>query len=414
MLFIRLFFESLASALHALVENKLRTFLSLLGIVIGIFSIISVFTMVDALNKKISDSVSSLGDNIVYVQKWPWTFGPDYPWWKYMSRPLPKLDEAPEIRRKSQLAEAVCFAANTNKTVKCENLSMADISLEAVSEDYDKISTFDIADGRYFTDAEQSAGRAVCLIGPEIVNNLFPTSDPLGKTISINGSKVIVIGVFKREGDNMFGNTHDSSVLVPVNFGRTLINITKENGNPYILVKARKGVTNDDLIAELEGIMRAIRRIKPAEEQDFALNQTSLLSQCFAGMMGIVNIAGGFIGIFSILVGGFGIANIMFVSVKERTNLIGIKKSLGAKNYFILLEFLFEAVILCLIGGLIGLLLIYVGTLVLNATMDAGIDLTLKNITLAIIISGTIGLLAGIIPAWSASRLNPVEAIRSK
>jgi putative ABC transport system permease protein len=414
MLFIRLFFESLASALHALVENKLRTFLSLLGIVIGIFSIISVFTMVDALNKKISDSVSSLGDNIVYVQKWPWTFGPDYPWWKYMSRPLPKLDEAPEIRRKSQLAEAVCFAANTNKTVKCENLSMADISLEAVSEDYDKISTFDIADGRYFTDAEQSAGRAVCLIGPEIVNNLFPTSDPLGKTISINGSKVIVIGVFKREGDNMFGNTHDSSVLVPVNFGRTLINITKENGNPYILVKARKGVTNDDLIAELEGIMRAIRRIKPAEEQDFALNQTSLLSQGFAGMMGIVNIAGGFIGIFSILVGGFGIANIMFVSVKERTNLIGIKKSLGAKNYFILLEFLFEAVILCLIGGLIGLLLIYVGTLVLNATMDAGIDLTLKNITLAIIISGTIGLLAGIIPAWSASRLNPVEAIRSK
>jgi putative ABC transport system permease protein len=291
---------------------------------------------------------------------------------------------------------------------------MADISLEAVSEDYDKISTFDIADGRYFTDAEQSAGRAVCLIGPEIVNNLFPTSDPLGKTISINGSKVIVIGVFKREGDNMFGNTHDSSVLVPVNFGRTLINITKENGNPYILVKARKGVTNDDLIAELEGIMRAIRRIKPAEEQDFALNQTSLLSQGFAGMMGIVNIAGGFIGIFSILVGGFGIANIMFVSVKERTNLIGIKKSLGAKNYFILLEFLFEAVILCLIGGLIGLLLIYVGTLVLNATMDAGIDLTLKNITLAIIISGTIGLLAGIIPAWSASRLNPVEAIRSK
>lgn len=414
MLFIRLFFESLASALHALVENKLRTFLSLLGIVIGIFSIISVFTMVDALNKKISDSVSSLGDNIVYVQKWPWTFGPDYPWWKYMSRPLPKLDEAPEIRRKSQLAEAVCFAANTNKTVKYENLSMADISFEAVSEDYDKISTFDIADGRYFTDAEQSAGRAVCLIGPEIVNNLFPTSDPLGKTISINGSKITVIGVFKREGDNMFGNTHDSSVLVPVNFGRTLINITKENGNPYILVKARKGVTNDDLIAELEGIMRAIRRIKPAEEQDFALNQTSLLSQGFAGMMGIVNIAGGFIGIFSILVGGFGIANIMFVSVKERTNLIGIKKSLGAKNYFILLEFLFEAVILCLIGGLIGLLLIYLGTLVLNATMDVGIDLTLKNITLAIIISGTIGLLAGIIPAWSASRLNPVEAIRSK
>jgi putative ABC transport system permease protein len=212
----------------------------------------------------------------------------------------------------------------------------------------------------------------------------------------------------------MFGNTHDSEVLVPVQFGRTLININKEQNNPFILVKAKAGIQNDDLIAELEGIMRGVRRIKPADEQNFALNQTSLLSQGFAGLFGIVNIAGGIIGIFSILVGGFGIANIMFVSVKERTNLIGIKKSLGAKNYFILLEFLFEAVILCLIGGIIGLLIIYLLTLAANAFMDAGISLTMKNISLAMIISVVIGLLAGIIPAWSASRLNPVDAIRSK
>jgi putative ABC transport system permease protein len=414
MLFIRLFFESLGSALRALVENKLRTFLSLLGIVIGIFSIISVFTMVDSLNKKITDSVSSLGDNIIYVQKWPWTFGADYPWWKYMSRPLPKLDETPEIRRKAQLAEAVCFSASTSKTLKYGNLAMGDINFEAVSDDYDKISNFDIADGRYFTDAEQSAGRSVCIIGPEIVETLFPETEPLGKIVSINHTKMTVIGIFKREGDNMFGNTHDSGVLVPINFGKTIININKEQNNPFIMVKAKAGVPNDDLIAELEGIMRGIRRIKPADEQNFALNQTSLLSQGFAGLFSIVNFAGGFIGIFSVLVGGFGIANIMFVSVTERTNLIGIKKSLGAKNYFILLEFLFEAVILCLIGGLIGLLLIYIGTVILNSVADMGINLTMKNITLAIIISGTIGLLAGIIPAWSASRLNPVDAIRSK
>jgi putative ABC transport system permease protein len=414
MLFIRLFFESLGSALRALVENKLRTFLSLLGIVIGIFSIISVFTMVDALNKKISDSVASLGDNIIYVQKWPWEFGGDYPWWKYMSRPLPKLEETNDIRRRSQLADGVCFSASASRTVKYGNLAMGDANFEAVSEDYDKISTFDIADGRYFTDAEQSAGRAVCIIGPVVVENLFAGADPLGKIVSVNGAKMTVIGVFKREGDNMFGNTHDSEVLVPVQFGRTLINISKEQNNPFILVKAKAGITNDDLIAELEGIMRGVRRIKPADEQNFALNQTSLLSQGFAGLFGIVNIAGGIIGIFSILVGGFGIANIMFVSVKERTNLIGIKKSLGAKNYFILLEFLFEAVILCLIGGIIGLLIIYLLTVAANAFMDAGISLTMKNISLAMIISVVIGLLAGIIPAWSASRLNPVDAIRSK
>lgn len=400
--------------MRALVENKLRTFLSLLGIVIGIFSIISVFTMVDSLNKKITDSVSSLGDNIIYVQKWPWEFGADYPWWKYMSRPLPKLEETEDIRRKAQLADGVCFSASTSKTLKYGNLAMGDITFEAVSDDYDKISNFDIADGRYFTDAEVTAGRSVCIIGPQIVETLFPGTEPLGKVVSINGTKMTVIGIFKREGDNMFGNTHDSEVLVPINFGKTIININKENNNPFIMVKAKPGVTNDDLIAELEGIMRGIRRIKPADEQNFALNQTSLLSQGFAGLLSVVYIAGGIIGIFSIIVGGFGIANIMFVSVTERTNLIGIKKSLGAKNYFIMLEFLFEAIILCLIGGLIGLLLIFLGTVAINAVMDAGVDLTLTNIIRALTISAVIGLLAGVIPAWSASRLNPVDAIRSK
>ncbi len=414
MLFFKLFFESFRSAMQALVENKLRTFLSLLGIVIGIFSIISVFTLVDALNKKISDSVATLGDNIVYVQKWPWEFGGDYPWWKYMSRPLPKLDEVPEIRRKSQLAQAVTFMAAANKTAKYESFAMPDVSFDAVAEDYEKVSNFDIAEGRYFTDAEQSAGRSVCIIGAEVVRNLFEGIDPLGKQISIDGFKMTVVGIFKREGDNMFGNSADNQVLVPVNFGKSVINITKDNSNPFIMIKAKPGVKNDDLIAELEGIMRSVRRIKPTQEGNFALNQTSLLTQGFAGLFGIVNIAGGFIGIFSIIVGGFGIANIMFVSVKERTNLIGIKKSLGAKNYSILFEFLFEAVILCIIGGIIGLFLIYIGTLIANSSFEAGIDLTLKNISLAMLISVIIGLLAGIIPAFSAARLNPVEAIRSK
>lgn len=414
MLFIKLFFESLASALSALVENKLRTFLSLLGISIGIFSIISVFTMVDALNKKVNDSVSSLGDNVVYVQKWPWTFGPDYPWWKYMSRPVPTIDELPEIRKKSQLGQAAAFTASAQRTVKFGNVAMADINLNAVTDDYEQIVNFDIAEGRYFTDAEITAGRAVCIIGAEIVLNLFDGVDPLGKTISIDGSRMTVIGIFKREGDNMFGNTPDSQVLVPLNFGRNLINITRESGNPFIMVKAKEGVTNDNLIAELEGIMRSVRRIKPSQTENFALNYTSLLSQGFAGMLGILNIAGGFIGIFSIIVGGFGIANIMFVSVKERTNLIGIKKSLGAKNYFILLEFLFESIVLCIMGGIIGLLFVIMLILLANSFADAGIALTLKNISLAMAISVVIGLFSGIVPAWLASRLNPVEAIRSK
>lgn len=410
----RLFWESFASATAALVENKLRTFLSLLGIVIGIFSIISVLTMVDALNGKITDSVKSLGDDVIYVQKWPWEFGKDYPWWKYMNRPLPKPEELTQIRRRLQVGEAAAFTAGSNRTVKYGSLGMNGVYVMGVSDDYDRVSSFEIAQGRYFTQDELAAGRAVCIVGDEVVKNIFGLENPLGKMVSVKGLKMQVIGVFKRQGDNMFGNSTDTQLLTTLGFARNLMNIKKDNANPYIVVKARKGISNAALQDELEGIMRDVRRTKPGDEGNFALNQTSLLSKGFAGLFGIVNGAGWIIGLFSILVGGFGIANIMFVSVKERTNIIGIKKSLGAKNFFILFEFLFESVILCLIGGLIGLVLIYFATLGINAVSDFGVALTLKNINVALLISLIVGIFAGIVPAWSASRLSPVDAIRSK
>jgi len=413
-LFLRLFSESFRFAWISLVENKLRTFLSLLGITIGIFAIISVFTMVDSIRNNIDESISSLGDDVVYVQKWPWTYGSDYPWWKYMSRPVPTLDELKAIREKSQILTASAFLVEANVTFRYGSASAENVKISGVSEQYDQIKRFEIQQGRYFTEAEMQAGRGVAVIGATVAENLFGSLNPIGKNVFLRGDKVNVIGVFKREGQNLIDFGLDNASMIPLNYARSRVDIRNEEMNPYIAVRAKEGVSNQALLDELTGIMRAQRRIPPREEDDFALNEAKLISNGFDQLIGVVNIAGGFIGFFSILVGGFGIANIMFVSVKERTNIIGIQKSLGAKNYFILFQFLFESMLLSMFGGIIGLLLIFLLTLALSGGLDFKIVLSGTNIMIGLIISGSIGLISGIAPAISAARLNPVDAIRSK
>jgi len=413
MLFLTLFKESFLFAIQALVTNKLRSFLSLLGITIGIFAIISVFTMTDSLETKLRDSVKSLGDNVIYIQKWPWTFGPDYPWWKYMNRPVPNISELDEVRRWCQKGEAFAFMVSARGTAKYRNNSVENSDLLCVSHEYDKIRSFEIVNGRYFSETESSSGRSVCVIGNTIAEGLFEYEDPIGKTIKVRDSKLTVIGVLKKEGESMIGSNVDTQVLIPINYARNIVDLRNDRFEPVILVRAIPGVPNDELIDELTGIMRGIRKLKPIAEDDFALNQTSMISAQVGDLFNVVGIAGWIIGGFSILVGGFGIANIMFVSVKERTNLIGIQKSLGAKNYFVLLQFLSEAVLLSVIGGIIGLLLIYGGTFIVESLMEMEISLTKSNIILGLTISALIGVVSGFVPAYSASQLDPVEAIRT-
>lgn len=414
MLVLRLLAESFNFATASLLANKLRTFLSLLGITIGIFAIISVFTMVDAIRNNIDESISSLGDNVVYIQKWPWEFGSDYPWWKYMSRPVTRLQELDEVRERSKLAEYSAFLIQASVTFRYQSNTAEGVQISGVSDQYDKIKSFELQQGRYFTEAEQRAGRPVVVIGAAVADNLFGEMNPIGKTVFLRGDKVHVIGVFKREGENLIDFGLDNAALIPLNYARSKVDIRNEGVNPYIAVKAKEGVSNAALIDELTGIMRGLRRLPPKESDNFALNETKLISNGFDQLIGVVNIAGGIIGFFSILVGGFGIANIMFVSVRERINIIGIQKALGAKNYFILLQFLFESVLLSLIGGTIGLLLIFFLTLLLKGALDFSITLSLKNILTGLGISGIIGLVSGIAPAISASRLNPVDAMRAK
>ena len=409
---IRKFQEGLLFAVQALIVNKLRTFLSLMGVTIGIFSIISVFTLVDSLENEIRGSIQELGDNVVYIQKWPWSFEDNYPWWKYINRPEADLNEYKAIDERSELAAATGYVVGFRKTVKYNENSIERQSIQAITDDYDEVRTLEFEGGRFFSTQELANGKPVCIIGDYVAYVLFGAINPVGKTIKIDGRKVEVIGVMKREGESMLGESKDELVLVPVNYARGMIDLKSRFISPRVFVKAKEGVSVAALKDELTIIMRSLRRLKPKNDANFALNEVSILSRGFDEFFAFINMVGLIIGGFSILVGGFGIANIMFVSVKERTNIIGIQKALGARRTFILTQFLSEAVMLCLIGGAVGLVFIFLIGLGVSSFTEFTLALSAENMLLGFGISATIGLISGFIPALSASRLDPVEAIR--
>lgn len=415
MLFLKLFRESFIFAFDALRQNRMRTFLSLLGITIGIFTIITVFAAVDTFRGNLQTSVDKLGSKTIYIEKWPWGGFGDYPWWKYLQRPNASLRDFNALKERITTADGVCYQVNlSNRTLKYKSYSIEGANVSAASHDYNKTWNFDLSDGRYFTEGESGSGSAVCIIGADLAEGLFPNQIAAGKNIKVLGRKIKVIGVFTREGEDLLGVSSDKTLLMTLNFARNLVDIESDRYGPQITVRGREAYSLTDVESEIRGLMRSIRKINPIADDNFALNKTTIISAQLDTLFGIVDVAGWIIGGFSILVGGFGIANIMFVSVKERTNIIGIQKSLGAKNYFILMQFLFEAIALCLMGGAIGLFMVYLGTLVATYGFDVKIVLQTSNIITGVTISVLIGVISGFWPAFSASRLDPVEAIRSK
>lgn len=407
-----MFRESFLFAFSSVAGNKLRTFLSLFGITIGIVSIISVFTVFDWMENGIRKNIESLGDNTIYIEKWPWTPDPNIKWWDIIKWPPPSTEDYEAVLRRSKSAGAVSFTVFSRETIKFRGSSVSDTYVTAATHDFENVRTLEIEKGRYFTQSESASGKPVTIIGAELAKKLFDDIEPLGKEITVAGHKAQIIGVFKKEGKGGLSDSGmDETLLIPVNFSRQFINFRNPFLNSDIMIRGREGVSVQELTDEVVMILRATRRIGPGKENTFSINQASQITSTLEPVFKGINVAGWIIGGFSILVGGFGIANIMFVSVRERTSQIGIQMALGAKRRWILQQFLTESVLLSITGGIVGLVLVFIGTLFVNYFFTLGMFLTAGNIILAIVISGTIGIIAGFAPASAASRMNPVEAI---
>jgi putative ABC transport system permease protein len=360
----------------------------------------------------IRTSIESLGDNTIYVEKMPWTGSPDMKWWDMIRWPAPSIEDYEAVQKRSVSSEAVCFTVFAPRTVKYRSNAVSDTYISGVTHEFDKVRSFELEKGRYFTVSESSAGKPVAIIGAEVAKRLFEDVEPMGKEITISGYKAEIIGTFKKEGKGGLSDSGmDELLLVPLNFSRQFINFRNQYLNSDIMIRGKEGVSVVQLSDEVTMILRAARRLSPGEVSNFSVNQASQVTKSLEPVFAGINVAGWIIGGFSILVGGFGIANIMFVSVRERTSIIGIQKALGAKRKFILLQFLIESVLLSITGGILGLLIIFLGTLFVNYLFNLGMYLTVGNVALAIMISGLIGIIAGFAPASTASRMNPVEAI---
>lgn len=412
LLYLRLLKESLSFAINALRNNKLRTLLSLLGVTIGIFSIIAVLAAVDSLDRKISKDLSSLDKNTIYLMKF--SFGPsEIPQWKREQFPNVKYDEYIALKNSLNNTQQVGYQLFVNReSLKYDSKTVAEVNIVPSSYEMVDIDGLTFDRGRFYTESESNSGAPVIVLGYEIANGLFGSDDPIGKNIRLYGQRFTVIGVMKKQGAGFFGDSNDTSVYLPANFLRRMYGDT-DAMTPVIVLKPVKGIDMDAYKAEVAQKLRAVRGMKAGEIDNFFINVLSGFTDFIDGILGQMNVVGWIISGFSLLVGGFGIANIMFVSVKERTNLIGIQKSLGAKNRFILFQFLFEAIILSVIGGIIGLIMVWGIALILTKALDFEFVLSFGNVILGTTLAAIIGLISGILPAISAANLDPVEAIRT-
>ncbi len=407
---------SIVQAFQELRANKLRTFLSLLGITIGIFCIIAVRTVLDSLKNNIQTEMASLGSDVLYIGRWPWMDeGGDYKWWEYWRRRSMTPTEVKAITSQvPDVAVATLCLTSRNLTLKHNDQEVSSIAGYAVMNDFDKIQNIEIAEGRYLNVSELDGGSNTVVLGDEVSKGLFPGNvSALGKSITFMGRKFEVVGIMKKVGQNMAGFDFDNAVIYPYYMAANLIDVRSLDHDPLLAVKAAGGKNLDEVKYEVEGVLRRVRKVKPGQANDFAINHLSQVSDRIESIFGGIDLAAWLISGFSLLVGAFGIANIMFVTVKERTKIIGLKKAIGARRSSILLEFLLEAIVLCLVGGGAGILVVLLLSLIMTYGVDFHVTLSFANFILGISVSVFVGVLSGFIPARSASRLDPVVAIRT-
>jgi putative ABC transport system permease protein len=401
-------------ALQEFRSNKLRTFLSLLGITFGIFCIISVLATINSMKTAVQNDIKSLGTNTVFIDKWEYRNDNNYPWWRYYKRPTPKYEELKQLKDRVSIIENATYMTQDQSVFEYGNDLLNGTNYYGVTEDFAKIEHFNIGNGRYLLQTDFDQGANSLVIGHNIAEKIFSNPEQaIGKTVRLKGGKpAIVIGVIEKQGQSMMDMwQYDDCIIMPYKFLKQIIRDV--DAQPKIIVEGKENVSIPALKDELEGAMRSIHKLSPSQEDDYSLNDIESFSKFMDSIFLNINIGGWAIAALSLIVGMFGVANIMFVTVRERTSQIGLKKALGAKKSIIVSEFLLESSFLCIIGGLIGMIAVFVLAAILSQAFSFKVFIPLDIIGLAVGICLFVGILAGIIPAVIASRLDPVVAIRS-
>ena len=425
--------EGLAISWHAILANKLRSVLTTLGIIIGIVTVTLMGTAIQGLNSSFMNSVSSIGADMLYVDRFGWFINSVQEWMKAMKNPKITLDEADTVQQKMQsdeaegnpsavafdeanallremkLASAVAPVASDDTPVKYKKRGTSDAPVLGTTEQFQITGGLTLAEGRFLTAAECDGGRPVCVIGSDLATNLFLGESPVGATISASGHDFRVVGVLAKQGGFAESGGADNEIIVPITqFTRAFW----AKPDYEIQVKARSVAELADAREELRVLLRRFRHVAPGDPDNFAINQQDQILDFFHKVAGTIEAVGLFITGLSLFVGGIGIMNIMFVSVTERTREIGVRKAIGAKSRTILLQFLIEAACICLIGGIIALMIAWPTTLLLKKAMPA--ELSPGIVCLSLLVSAVTGALSGFFPAWRAARMNPVDALRNE
>jgi len=398
--------ENVLIALRALAQNKLRAILTTLGIIIGVLTVVSVASIIAGLNEGFSSQISALGSNTLFIHKYPWIIKDDF--FKYRNRPDITMNDAEYLIKHSRLAESIAPATGTSRDIKFRNNSLSDINIAGVTVEHEQIEGYTIADGRYFTQTEIDRDKPSCVIGWEIKEKLFKDLHPIGERIKIGDVSYTVIGIMDKRG-SLLGHNLDSEVYVPIG---TIFKNFGAHRSIRILVKVPSAEMINEVKDEIRFLLRVSRKLKPQEEDNFSINQQEMLTDMYKQLTGGLYTAAFGIGTLSLLVGGIGIMNIMLVSVTERTREIGIRKAIGAKRSNILSQFLLEAMVLSGLGGLAGMALGAFSAVAISRMIQITPIFSIPMIAFSLFFSLAVGVIFGLYPAYRASLLSPIEALR--
>jgi putative ABC transport system permease protein len=407
MVYLRSVWEGVKIAFTAIRANKVRAFLTMFGIIIGIVAVTAMNTTINGVNRSFEDSMAMLGTNVLYVEKFPWDPGPNYKWWLYINRPEMEVEYAEKIKQYSSYVSAASAVARRTVTVRATDKYANGVTVSGVSTDYSLTNTIDLEDGRFFTFEENQSSKRVAIIGASVEEVLFPQGNSIGKSVRIGGQRFEVVGKLAKQGNFLGMQNFDNQILIPISaYGR--IYGLRRGVSLQIKYDDEKSLQAGEY--ELEGIMRRVRQLDAKAENNFAINKLDVFRQQYQMMTGAIYGIGIFLTGLSLFVGGIGVMNIMYVSVKERTKEIGIRKAVGAKSYQILLQFLIEAVTVCCLGGAVGVLISVGVTQLINQFFVAYMDW--GTVVGAFLICTAVGVLFGYLPARRAAHSNPIESLR--